>query len=120
MSEEQRMNLDYRFRRAMVAAHTIFGTHAFRKFYDPRQARKSPVNKALFESWSVNLDKLDETQLRTLLVRKRRVVNGMMRLMHHPAFFDAISLSTGDPAKVRLRDEAIRTLIREVLGDQGD
>src|SRR5436190_10165974 len=57
MSDQELEKLERRFTRAMVAAFDIFGVDAFRKRYS-RGAARYPINKALFESWSVNLSQL--------------------------------------------------------------
>lgn len=46
----------------MIAAFDIFGDHAFRKLSNKTQ-RKSPLNKALFEAWSVNFSNLNELEI---------------------------------------------------------
>lgn len=116
ISEDERQDLDRRFRRAMMAAYSIFRRQTFRKFYSENQAR-SPVNKALFEGWSVNLDRIGDEELQKLVERRDAVIHGAVALIRDPGFFDSISLSTGDPRKVRLRDAAIRDLIGEVISD---
>jgi uncharacterized protein with ParB-like and HNH nuclease domain len=57
MSDQELEELENRFKRAMVAAFSIFGADSFRKRYRAR-ATRYPINKALFESWSVNLSQL--------------------------------------------------------------
>ena len=48
------------FVRGMTNGYAVFGEHAFRKW--PREAsRKSPINRALFESWGSVLADYDET-----------------------------------------------------------
>jgi hypothetical protein len=100
----------------MEAAHQIFGKHTFRKFYSENSPR-SPINKALFEGWSLSLDRLSDDALRTLTSRRRAVIRGAIELMRQSDFQDAISLGTGDLARVRLRDELIWNLITRVLHD---
>lgn len=116
VSADRRQDLDLRFRRAMIAAYSIFRRQTFRKFTYESQPR-SPVNKALFEGWSVNLDRIGDGELQKLVARRDAVIRGSIALTREPSFFDSISLSTGDPKKVRLRDAAIRDLIGEVISD---
>ena len=74
VSEEQWALLSADFRRAMRLATALFGAEAFRKPPKKRRSRhrdaladelglvderRSPINKPLFESWSVNLAHLD-------------------------------------------------------------
>lgn len=118
MSEQGLNHLELKFSQAMTAAYEIFGNDAFRKRYK-YDASRSPVNKALFESWSVNLSKLNGEQIQTLIERKEQIKEGFLRLMNdrevEPKFDSAISQGTGDTRKVKRRFSAIEQLIQEVL-----
>ena len=100
----------------MVAARSIFGVQAFRK-YNPKQTRRSQVSKALFEAWSVNLDKLDDRQLKLLVARKKRLMGMFADLMDDTEFMNAISYSTGDSRRVMYRFKKIEEIIREAISD---
>jgi len=114
MSDQELKKLEERFLRAMVAAYNIFEKRAFRKFSLDWEKR-SPINKALFEAWSVNLDQLNDEQLQILKERKSKMNRELLKLDGAPAFWDAISQGTGDIKKVKLRFSAIKKLIAEVL-----
>ncbi|MFF7467741.1 DUF262 domain-containing protein [Streptomyces sp. NPDC008092] len=97
---------------AMQAAESIFGPHAFRK-YRAGQQRKSPINKALFETVAVNLAWLgddDHSRLREL-----DVLEAFAGLMEDPDFERSISVATGDPKKVRKRFDAVQELFEDLL-----
>jgi hypothetical protein len=104
------------FDRAMEAAYAIFGNDAFRKRL-LREDRRKPINKALFETLSVNLAKLSDEELRTLVARKEMVGDKLMELTR-TSFVDAISQSTGDTSKVQTRFNKIELLLRGVIHDQ--
>jgi hypothetical protein len=101
-----------RFRRSMKAAYDLFGQHTFRKLVG---YRIQPINKPLFEVWSVNLDRLNDTQLKTLIDRKSEVKAKLIEVLQSTDFNSAISLSTGDTRKVKDRVSVIEKLIIEVL-----
>ena len=116
LSDQELENLQQQFERAMIIAINLFGRDAFRKRYaewTPRQ----PINKPLFESWSVNFNQLDDEEIEVLENRKDLLKERFIKLMNNPdrKFNEAISLATGDPKKVRLRFEAIKQLLKEVL-----
>ena len=116
LSDQELENLQQQFERAMIIAINLFGRDAFRKRYaewTPRQ----PINKPLFESWSVNFNQLDDEEIVVLENRKDLLKERFIKLMNNPdrKFNEAISLATGDPKKVRLRFEAIKQLLKEVL-----
>ncbi len=77
--------------------------------------RRNRVNKALFESWSVAFARLRPDQVAQLLARKLQLVASSIALMQDSAFNEAISTSTGDPKKIRLRFERVQEVIDEVL-----
>jgi Protein of unknown function DUF262 len=115
MPAEQLEQLAQSFKRAMYWSHEIFGKEAFRKRYRPGDRRRQ-INKPLFETWSVNLHKLDDQQLHQLRERKDVLFQAFITLMSSDRAFDnAVSQGTGDVTKVRYRFERIQQLIEEVL-----
>lgn len=108
-------DLQPRFLRAMRAAERIFGNDAFRKRYYSN-ATRFPVNKALFESWSVNLDACTDGELQILEQKKGKLKEAFMRLMREDSVFEkAVTQGTGSISRVRCRFQAIRELIQGVL-----
>ncbi len=115
MKENDRMKLENSFVRSLNASRDIFGIYAFRKQYK-KNAVRNPINKALFETWTVNLNNLDDLQRKEVKGKKKELVNGFIELMNsNSRFDDAISQGTGNVAKVDLRFSEISKLIREVL-----
>lgn len=116
MSEPERENLESQFIRAMKIARSVFGKDAFRKRYI-EDAPRQPINKPLFESWSVNFSQLNDEQVERLSACGDILRQKFIELMNSPEnkFNEAISLATGDAKKVRLRFEAIEQLIKDVL-----
>lgn len=102
-----------RFKRAMIASRQIFDNRAFRKPTD--SGRRSPVSKALFEVWAVNLDRCTDEEIETLVERSSVVENWFQLLMDDTEFVIAISYSTGDPRRVQYRFDKIGEIIRETL-----
>ena len=102
------------FRRTMKAATRIFGDRAFRKHF-PDQDRRLPVSKALFEVWTVNLDKLCESQVDLLVERRELLMEKFAKLMEDTEFMSAISSSTGDSNRVHCRFKRIEQIIQEAL-----
>ncbi len=115
MQENNRLKLEDSFVRSLNASSDIFGIYAFRKQYK-KNAGRNPINKALFETWTVNLNNLDDVQLKELKGKKEELVNGFIELMNSKSGFDdAISQGTGNVAKVDLRFSEISKLIQGVL-----
>ncbi|MFS0692712.1 DUF262 domain-containing protein [Streptomyces nitrosporeus] len=92
--------LEEAFERAMRNAHTVFGEHAFRKW--PRGAEgRSPINRALFETWSLSLARYDADDVAE---RRTEIVRSARRRMTEDIFYlDAITSSTADRRRVDYR-----------------
>src|SRR5262249_33618382 len=71
-SDKKIEDLAQQFLRTMQVAFVIFGLDTFRKRYNKGAARY-PINKALFEAWSVNINRLDDSQLHRLQEQKDMV-----------------------------------------------
>ncbi|MGO8673728.1 MAG: DUF262 domain-containing protein [Capsulimonadaceae bacterium] len=100
------------FTSTMRLAYQIFGEHAFRK---RRGYPRPPVNKALFETWSVNLAKLTRDQQQECVARAGQINSAFLSLMNDRRFEDSISQSTGDSARIDYRFKAVARIIDEVL-----
>ncbi len=105
--------LDRRFRAAMRRAQDLLGRNAFRKVAP--NGRRGPINKALLEAWSVNLDAQTAPQLARLQERKELLLDRFKAALQEPGFSDSITQGTGEPFRVKLRFERIATVIQETL-----
>lgn len=100
------------FDRAMIYAHDLFGRHTFRKWMQDDNYRY-PLNKALFEAWSVPLARLDTSQLAS---KKKQIQDAFRNLCSNDTFFvSSISAGTGDPSKVRYRFTKITEILHSSL-----
>jgi len=105
----------YRFGKAMLSALSIFKDDAFRRRTSIDDKRK-PINKALFEVWSVCLAKLGDEERAILIQQKEAVLNRFIDLQNKDQQFNlSISTSTADKLKVRKRFAEIEKLIQSIL-----
>ncbi|MCL1939473.1 MAG: DUF262 domain-containing protein [Desulfovibrionaceae bacterium] len=102
------------FLRVMRYIPDIFGSDAFRKRYR-REGGRYPVNKALFETWTVNLGSLSEQDMEVLISRKETLKDAFIALMNNRDFENSVSQGTGSVARVQLRYAAIQKIIKETL-----
>lgn len=103
------------FIKAMRYAHDLFDIYAFRKRYS-RTERRKPINKALFEVWSVLLAKLSDGDLEKLKSRSTQLEEGLMKLMNsNNEFYQSISSGTGGIQQVKTRFREIENLIERTL-----
>jgi len=94
----------------MKAAYEIFGKAAFRKYYGPRN-RLLPINKAIFETWSVNLGDLPDEQIQSLIEAKEQIKEKFAILMMDSVFDNSVSQGTGDLKKVHYRFQKVKALL---------
>ncbi|MFE3591538.1 DUF262 domain-containing protein [Streptomyces niveus] len=95
------------FDKAMHNAWLLFGDQAFRK-WPKGSAGKNPINRALFEAWSITLAGYDSDDL---LARRDAIVEAARETMSQDRrFMEAITLSTGDAGRVRYRFEVVRRI----------
>lgn len=137
MADEDLVEIEERFKKAMSMAIFIFGNDAFRKRAYPEDRRR-PINKALFETISVNFAKLEIDEEIKLMSKGSEFREKFISLQEKNSysittagseitsggggikgfvgkFNDSISSATNDKAKVKYRHEAIRKIIEEVL-----
>lgn len=112
MPKEKLDDLEERFFRALAAAYEIFGIHAFRK--PSTKAWVNPINKALFEAWSVNFDKLPDRELALAVERREEIQRRFVELMNDRDFEKSVSSSTGNVKAVKSRFGRIEDLLGEV------
>lgn len=102
------------FASAMEASFEIFGAEAFRKRLSEGSPRM-PINKALFETISVNLAVLNDWDRKTLMDNREMVRTGFLSLCSDRTFEAAISQGTADVAKVNRRFLCVSALFEEVI-----
>jgi len=112
MADKQIDQISRAFIEAMIKAEAVFGKNAFRKIERKDQTRK-PINKALFESWSVCLQKYP---LDILVKSKEKIIDKFIEYMNHDKeFVNSISQGTGDVRKVHKRFGVVEKIIEEAI-----
>jgi len=116
LTDEQIIKLKYDYTKALNTAWAIFGNDAFRKRYNPNDPRK-PINKALFDSLSVNLAKLPDQQCRDLIERKEMFKEKLIALHNKEdkKFLRSLTQGTALKANVVQRFSDIRNIIEETI-----
>jgi len=115
MDDLQRQKIKTDFIQSVLLAKSIFGDWAFRKA-DKYPDKRKPINKALFEVWSVSLAKLDDSQQKKIEQKKETLFNKSVQLVKEDSkFFDNITTSTGNKSSVAYRFSSIEKIIQETL-----
>lgn len=114
LNNEDRERFAFDFRRAMDAAFRIFGQGTFRRTSNERT--RSPVNKALLETWGVALANCSSEQVEVLISKRDVLKEESARLMNEDGdFANAISYSTGNQKRVEKRFTAVERLVQGLL-----
>jgi Protein of unknown function DUF262 len=112
LSNEEITKIEDVFKKAMIAAFDIFKENAFRKISN-KNKRKFPINKSLFEVWSVNLGKLSIQDIQILKERKEKLIKTFVKYVDSDAEF-LVSISQASN-KIEHRFETVEKIIKEVL-----
>ncbi|NEP55732.1 MAG: DUF262 domain-containing protein [Symploca sp. SIO2G7] len=112
LHEEALSAIESNFQKAMIAALEVFGDQAFRKV-SQKSKRKQPLNKSLFEAWSVNLSNLTEDEIKILKRKKQKIIDIFINYVDKDKeFLASISQAAN---KVKYRFSTIEKIIQEVL-----
>lgn len=106
--------LSFKFRRSMRNNYLVFGAHCFRK-HRSDTGRRSVINVALFDVFSVLLSHLDEESV----VRScQSIRDSFYNLMDNSDFVDSISVSTNSTKNVQTRFEIAEAALRGAVDVQ--
>lgn len=112
LNHEDVIKIEENFKKAMVAAFEIFNNNAFRKI-SYKNKRKFPLNKSLFEVWSVNLSRLSIEEIEILKHRRQKLINIFVNHVDNDADF-LVSISQVKN-KIEYRFATVEKIIKKVL-----
>jgi len=105
------------FIHSMELNSLIFESNAFRRI-DRNSTRKKPLNKALFDVFSVLFARLDSTSMVKLSENRKQFVHGFINILESDATFQSsISSSTSDRNRVLYRFYKVSELINVILNN---
>ena len=97
------------FERGLTLAHEVFGEHAFRK-WPAGNDRLAPINRALFETWTVELARSDPAVVRENSKRIKDLARQGMA--SDTKYIQSVSSATGDVRAVQMRFQKTRSFIK--------
>ena len=109
--EEQKNNVSEKFIRTMVACNNIFGRLAFRKYNS--KYRRGPINKAIFEIWSICFNDLTDEQLNKIIKSKNKFIDRFGELLADNNF--STMLKSGDQYSYSKRIELCENMVKEFI-----
>ena len=114
-SENERNMIRRNFIASLCLAQIIFDKWAFRKVFNKNE-KLYPINKALFEVWSILLAKLSDTERQIILGKKEDIFNDYIKLINKDTdFVGAITSQTDNKNKIIYRFSTIDTLLKNRL-----
>ena len=114
MTPAERDSIRISFDKAMTCCYQLFKEDAFRRRYNLTDRRK-PISKSVYDTLSVNIAWLSDTEQCLLLEKAQAFKSGMMNLFNNDKFNTAISTGTGQKYNVELRFTMVKSLIKETI-----
>ncbi len=112
LSNSDMAKVEQNFYSAMELAREVFGEYAFRKMF-ARKAYRNPINKSLFEAWSVCLTKYNKDEL---MKNKSKIVDGYIEAMKEDdEYLRSLTEGTGGVLRVHKRFKTTMDIIKEAL-----
>ena len=115
-SPEKLDSISNEFEKIMAICWQLFGKFAFRRLI--AKERRGPVNKSIFETWSLVLVKMNLVDIDTLIKKKEALHKKFTDLCDDYDFQNAIRAS--DKSSVKTRITKIETMISELLNGGAD
>lgn len=100
-----------KFVRVMNRCNAVFGKLAFRRY--SKNFRRGPINKAIFEIWSICFSELNDNELDKIQQRKDEFINGFAELLTDAEF--SSDLRSSHQNAVMRRVGMARNLIKEFI-----
>ena len=100
----------------MNRCKVIFGKFAFRRLNT--EERRGPVNKALFETWSRIILRLDDEEIAKLVLNKKELFEKFTTLCDDYIFQNAIRAADKNSLKSRINK--VDAIVKEILGFKED
>jgi hypothetical protein len=109
-------DLRCKFTLAMVRAHALFDNCAFR-MSTPIREKRTPINKSLFEFWSISLSQMQESRFNILLDKRTLLYQKLENAFadNDCRLRDFIGKDSSKVSAVKGRYEMIGKMIQEVI-----
>lgn len=117
LQEKQLMEIKENLFSALFTANYIFRENVFSKSLLQGEETKGPLNRGLFEAWTVLLSKLGDRELDILQQNREEVVYEFKNTLKNNDFVKSITSSTTGANQVRIRFEAVQQIINKLLHD---
>lgn len=116
MSVKDRDEIKNSFDKSMKCCFAIFGEDTFRK-KNHVDDRKKPISKSVYDTISVNIAWLSDSERAILIQRSDIFKQEMMLLFNNKDFISSISSGTGQKYAVEMRFTKVKEAIRKTLNN---
>jgi hypothetical protein len=100
------------FKRTMEICHNVFKEYAFRRYVRAgSKYRRGPINKALFETWSVCLRNMPDTRVELILDNRDAFIESYGNFLADEKY--SLALRAGDEFSVKRRMDMTRSFLKE-------
>lgn len=113
-AEEELERIKHNFIKIMKICHLIFGKYAFRRINEV--GRRGPINKAIFELWSVCFNDMSDNQINSLIEKKEEVLERLKMLLQDREY--STWIKSGDRYSMDNRIKRTKLMLMEVLDDK--
>jgi hypothetical protein len=115
MTDDQRTKCRLDFRHSMKLNHQVFKDQAFRRI-EKNSTRRKPLNKALFDVFSVAFANLSDPERNKVKSKGKTVYNNLIGILESdPMFFTSVTSSTSDKNRVFYRFSKINEMISSIV-----
>lgn len=102
------------FERTMDICHNTFGRFAFRRYTkNDKKYRRGPINKALFEVWSVCFKNLPDDDVSLICNKRDKFIEDYAAVLSDSRY--GLALKAGDESSVKRRMDMTKTFLRRFL-----
>lgn len=117
MTAEEKNKIKQDFTNSMKLNYEVLGKQAFRKM-ETDQERRKPLNKALFDVFSVVFAELNDEGRIKIKSKKIKVVDALIDLLENDnEFLASVTSSTSDKGRVNYRFSKIEELVNSLLNN---
>lgn len=113
ISKDRLLEIEEEFVTAMKNCRDILGIYAFRKVNEEK--RRGPINKALFEAWSVVFSKLPPESIEILKEKRGELLEKYIQLCMDSSFLN--SVRSGDKNSVSNRISKVEDIVNQILAE---
>ena len=111
LTENEKNELLSTFKTVMQNCQKIFGKFAFRRMNT--EERRGPINKALFEAWSIIIKSLNDAEIQKIVDKREVLFESFTKLCNNYEFQNTLRASDRSSVKTRIKN--IREIVDEVL-----